>query len=165
VLGASGGPRLGLLMAFLIAGGGAAITAAINTRGPRPRLGQAASVLSVLALLAAPLAIVSWVAPHAYGTPNHLCPFCLLHGDEAMGLGWPLYVALFVAVSRGISIAITGYVQRAASGVEGAEPERLTAVVIRASVGAAIAWVVTLLLSLAPWAVFTLLGDGASLFG
>lgn len=158
VLGESGGPRLGLVGLFFAAGLGAALLAAINARSPRAPVARAVTVLTLVGAVAAPLAIATWVAPHAYGTPNHLCPFCLLRPGEGMGLGYPLYAALFVAVARGLSVGITAWVQGRSQATV------LGPVLARASAGASIAWAVTLLLSLAPWALFTFT-TGGSLFG
>ena len=165
VLGASGGPRLAIVAAFFTTGLAAAVVAAFNARAPSARLGGASAILGGLALLSAPLAIVTWVAPHAYGTPNHLCPFCLLHGDEALGIGWLLYTALFLAITRSLALGIVSYVRRAAELVPEAKPEVLAPYLARASAGTAIAWMVALLVSLAPWALYALESGGRSLFG
>lgn len=164
VLGHDGGPRLVFVIAFF-GFGLAAMTCALMQLRTATALGtRMVALFSGLALLAAPLAIVTWIAPHAYGTPNHLCPFCLLHGDEAMGIGWPLYIGLFVAVSRGLAVGITRFVQRAATNPE-ADASALDALGTKLARGTAIAWLVTLVLAAAPWALFTLESGGASLFG
>lgn len=164
VLGHEGGPRLALVIVFFASGLLAMIAAIVHARRPSVLAARAVALLSFVSLLAAPLAIVTWVAPHAYGTPNHLCPFCLLHGDEALGIGWPLYVALFVAVSRGLAVGITRVVRDAATDPE-AHGEALDPLGARLARGAAVAWLVTLALAAAPWALFTIESGGASLFG
>jgi hypothetical protein len=152
------------VIGFFGLGLGAMIVALMQLRRATQSGARMVALFSALSLVAAPLAIVTWVAPHAYGTPNHLCPFCLLHGDEAMGIGWPLYLALFVAVSRGLAVGITRFVQHAATDPE-AQAATLDGLGIRLARGAAIAWLVTLVLAAAPWALFTLESGGASLFG
>lgn len=162
VLGETGGPRLVFVALFFAAGLGAAVSAAMNARRGRSSLSAVTTVFTVIGALAAPLAITTWVAPHAYGTPNHLCPFCLLHADEGLGLGYPLYVALWIAIARGVSVGITAWVDRR-RGPAPPDPD-LTAALTRTSAGAAVAWMVTLLLSAAPWAWHTAT-TGTSLFG
>lgn len=164
VLGHDGGPRLLFVIAFFGCGLGAMIAALVQLRTASALGARLVALFSGLSLLAAPLAIVTWIAPHAYGTPNHLCPFCLLHGDEALGIGWPLYLALFVAVSRGLAVGITRFVQRAATDPE-ANAAGLDALGTKLARGTAIAWLVTLVLAAAPWALFTMQSGGASLFG
>ncbi len=162
VLGHDGGPRMAFVASFFGFGALALIAAIVQLRKSSDHGARAVALFSALSLVAAPLAIVTWVAPHAYGTPNHLCPFCLLHGDEALGIGWLLYVALFVAVSRGLAVGITRFVRRAATDPE-ANAEVLDVLGARLARGAAIAWLVALVLAAAPWALFTM-QSGASLF-
>lgn len=167
VVESGGGPRTAFVATFFAASALAAVGGVLSLRAPTSMAAPATSALGIVALLAAPIAIATWVAPHVYGTPNHLCPFCLLHGDDgaAIGLGWPLYVALFVAVARSLSAGIGWGAARAASEVAGAEPERLAPSIAGDGMGAAVAWLVVLALAIAPWAFFAMESGGASLFG
>jgi hypothetical protein len=158
VLGQDGGPRTAAVAVLFAAGLSASLLAAWNARAPSLVRARSAVALTLVAAGAAPLAITTWVAPHVYGTPSHLCPFCLLRWEEGMGLGWPLYAALFVAVARGTAVGVTAWVaQRSGSPL-------LVPIVRRTSIGAAIAWAVTLVLAAAPWALYRV-GTGTALFG
>jgi hypothetical protein len=158
LLGEDGAPRTGAVVFLFGAGVCASLLAAWNAQAPSLARARAVAALTLVAAVAAPLAITTWVAPYVYGTPNHLCPFCLLRWEEGMGLGWPLHAALFVAVTRGAAVGVTAWVaQRSGSPL-------LDVIVRRASVGAAVAWAVTLVLAAAPWLLYRL-GTGASLFG
>lgn len=57
------------------------------------------------------LATMRYVAPHAYETPHHTCPFCLLHGDYAP-FGWALLLAFFVGVALSTSSALLAFLER-----------------------------------------------------
>lgn len=66
------------------------------------------SILSCLLGLAGGVAIVSWVAPAYYQLPNHHCPFCLLAPGVAW-VGYPIFVALSVAVITGVAAGIVNW--------------------------------------------------------
>ena len=157
-VGEDGEPRTVAMMILFGAGLSASLLAAWNARAPSVARARAVVALTLGAASAAPLAITTWVAPHVYGTPNHLCPFCLLRWGEGMGLGWPLYAALFVAVTRDSAVGVTAWVARRTGS------PLLDPIVRRTSMGAAIAWVVTLALAVGPWILYRL-GTGAALFG
>src|SRR5690606_26789211 len=96
----AGGPRAlsgGLALGTAIGAAGASFS---SWRWPGRFSAWLAAGLSAAAALAALPAILWIVAPHAYETPHHLCPFCLLHAD-VYGLGWPLFGALFAAAICG----------------------------------------------------------------
>lgn len=157
--GAAGGPRALWAFAALGAGAVAALGAALVWRRP----GRAASVLtavaSVVALAAALPAILGYVAPHAYETPAHLCPFCLLHADVG-GIGWPLFSALFGAALCGVAMGLVE-AHRRSSG----EPAAVSAMERTLGGWAAVLWVATLLLGAAPVVRYAWITGGASLFG
>lgn len=119
----------------------------------------AAALASPLALAAAIPAVLFYVAPHAYETPHHLCPFCLLHAD-VLGIGWPLFGALFAAAVCGLGVGVVE-AQRRASG----EPSALAAMERRLSGWAAVLWMVALALGAAPVVRYAWITGGASLFG
>jgi len=112
-----------------------------------------------VAPLAAVPAIVVVVAPYAYETPNHLCPFCLLHAD-VWGLGWPLFAALGAGWVLGAGIGVV-QAHRRRSG----EPEQAEALSRRLATAAAICWLTVLVVGAAPIVRWTLVTGGASLFG
>src|SRR6185437_13206304 len=76
----------------------AVILALLASRRPRPSLVVASAGASLLALPFALAASVLEVAPHAFELPQHVCPFCLLR-PSAWGLGYPLFGAIFLAVT------------------------------------------------------------------
>lgn len=77
-----------------------------DARNERWRARAASAGLSAMVAAALVLpAIVSFVAPHAYESPQHRCPFCLLHAD-VLGLGWFLYAALFLALTASLGLAL-----------------------------------------------------------
>lgn len=157
--GAIGGPRETAAAAFFALGVAAIAIAAFVRRRPSARAAVLVGAASSLAAIAAIPAIVWWVAPHAYESPDHLCPFCLLHAD-VLGIGWPLFGALFVATALGGSIGLIGALERASG-----EPEVARAMARRLSAPAIAAWSATLALALAPIARWWIVAGGASLFG
>lgn len=64
----------------------------------------AAGGMAIVATGLALPTIVAFVAPHAYESPQHRCPFCLLHAD-VLGVGWFLYGALLVALTASLGLA------------------------------------------------------------
>ena len=69
------------------------------------------------ALVTGIVATMRYVAPHAYETPHHTCPFCLLHGIYAP-FGWALLAAFFVGVTLTTSAALLAFL-----GQRAGEPE------------------------------------------
>jgi hypothetical protein len=103
---------------------------------------------------------VLWVvAPYAYETPHHLCPFCLLRGD-VLGLGWPLYASLFAALALGLALAVVEAL-RHRSG----EPDEVSAMERGLARWASVAWASALVLGVAPVARYLVLSHGVPLFG
>jgi hypothetical protein len=151
------GPRV-LLTAIAIIGALASITVALfAARSPkRPRV-IAAGIVSLLTLPAALAASVLEVAPHAFEVPTHRCPFCLLKTD-VLGMGYPLFGALFLAVAWAGGAALSAALSRpsASGALDLFAPRRLR-------LGAA-AWAIALAVGAAPVARFALVTNGASLF-
>lgn len=156
---AEGGPRGLALYAATGTSALAIVLSAIVWRRPS-RLGAiAAAVASAMAAVAAIPAIVWVVAPHAYETPHHLCPFCLLHAD-VLGIGWPLFAALFAAAIFGTALGLVE-AQRRASG----EPEAIAEMERGLGRWAALSWIAAVCLAAAPIIRYALVTGGASLFG
>lgn len=152
------GPRV-LLTVAAIAGTVLSIGAALfAARSPsRPKV-VAAAVLSLLTLPPALGAVVLEVAPYAFETPTHVCPFCLLRAD-VYGIGYPLFGAVFLAtawaVGAGASAALSRTTEaRVALGGFAARRLRL----------GAIAWCSAIVLGAIPVVRFFIVGGGASLF-
>ena len=146
-----------------IAGAVAVATALGAALWARRRPGGAAAWTAALAAVVAPVAavpaIVLVVAPYTYETPNHLCPFCLLHAD-VWGLGWPLFIALGVGTVLGAGIALVE-AHRRRSG----EPEQARALSRRLATGAAVCWLVVLVVGAKPIVRWMVVTGGAPLFG
>lgn len=161
VLGAGRSGTSHVVWGALGAGGvlAALLGALLVRRRPGGAAAWGATLLTVVGAAAALPAILFVVAPYAYETPNHLCPFCLLHADVG-GLGWPLYAALFLGTALGLGIGVTE-LQRRASG----EPAEVSALQRRLATGAAVAWAAVFLLGAAPVVRFILLTGNASLLG
>lgn len=154
----SGGPRDVAALAF-VGGAMASIALALFARSrPSARAAMLVGLGSLVAGAAAIPAVVWWVAPHVYETPVHLCPFCLLHAD-VLGIGWPLFGALFAATALGLSAGVTGALERASG-----EPPVARALESRLAIATAVAWSLALLLALAPIVRWTVVSGGASLF-
>ena len=162
-LGASAGTASGPHELAASLGLGAAVLAILAAllawRWPGTARSIATALASVVALGAAIPAILLFVAPHAYETPSHLCPFCLLHGD-VLGIGWPLFGALFAAAICGAGVGLVAS-QRRASG----EPAALARMERRLAGSAALLWALALALGIAPVVRYAWLTGGASLFG
>ena len=154
-----GGPRA-LAVYSALGGSIAAVLACVWTwRRPSRAAAFLAATFSVGAAIAAIPAILWFVAPHAYETPSHLCPFCLLHGDVG-GIGWPLFGALFGAALLGTGI---GLVQTQARRT--GEPTEVRALQRILAKWAALAWVAAIVIASAPVARYAWITGGASLFG
>ena len=154
------------LSVSLAAGGGlATILLALALRArPSALLSRATALTSTLAALAAVPAIAWYVAPHAYESPQHLCPFCLLRADTSgtmsPWLSWPLFVALFAALLSGASLLVVAW---AAPIAKEPEPTRLLTRTLAARTAAA--WAIALCLASYPVIRFAVSSGGASLFG
>jgi hypothetical protein len=151
------GPRV-LLTAIAIVGALASIaTALLAARSPnRPRV-IAAGIVSLVTLPAALGASVLEVAPHAFEAPTHHCPFCLLKTD-VLGIGYPLFGAIFLAVAWAGGAGLSAILSRPSSSdaLDRFAPRRLR-------LGAA-AWAIALIVGAAPVARFAFVANGASLF-
>lgn len=101
-------------------------------------LGGGASLVTGL------LATVRYVAPHAYETPHHTCPFCLLHGGYAL-FGWALLAAFFLGASLSTSAALLAWLDGHAD-----EPDVTLAMRKSLARRGALAWGVAGLLAAAP---------------
>jgi hypothetical protein len=156
---ASGGPRELAAGLALATGLGAAGAGLWLWRRPARSAAIGAGVASAFAAAAAIPAVLWYVAPHAYETPHHLCPFCLLHADVG-GLGWPLFGALFGAAVTGLAAGLVE-TQRRASG----EPARVSAMTGALGKWSALLWLSTVLLGAAPVLRYAWVTGGASLFG
>lgn len=159
--GAGGGPRELAAWIALGTGVGAVLASAFSWRRPGRFAGWLAAGFSVAAAGAAIPAILWFVAPHAYETPHHLCPFCLLHADVG-GIGWPLFGALFGAALCG---AATGLVQSQGAASARGDGAAVDALSRRLSGWAAMGWLTVLLLGAWPVARYAWITGGASLFG
>jgi hypothetical protein len=118
-----------------------------------------AALLSAAAAVAAVPATLFVVAPYAYETPSHLCPFCLLRAD-VWGLGWPLFVSLFAGTALGLGIGVAE-LQRRASG----EPREVSGLQARLATWTAGAWAAFLVFAAAPVVRFVILTGDAALLG
>ncbi len=156
--GFASGPRefaaIGAPIAMLLA---AAVGRAASRR-PRVATVGAAALTSLVALPLALGAAVLEVAPYAFELPQHACPFCLLRA-EVLGVGYPLFGAIFLAVlwslgaALGLALtrggAMVGYVDSFVRGRLRRE---------------AIAWLVALAVGAAPLVHYALVAQGRSLF-
>ena len=118
----------------------------------------AAGVASLVALPLAIGASMLEVAPHAFETPHHACPFCLFK-PEVLALGYPLFGAMLLAAIRGGGAAVCALLARGADvhAAFGAFARRSL------SFGAA-AWGVAALVAAAPVVRYLVLSHGAPLF-
>ena len=159
VLGASGGARTSAFAAFAGLGALSASLALVARRSGSVRLGGLAALASGLAAIAAAPAILGYVAPYAYESSAHFCPFCLLD-DDGHHIGWPLYAALYAAVSLGLAAGVGAL---AATRVR--ERDAAWSVTSRSLGRMAAAWALALAVALYPIVRFTILTNGAPLFG
>lgn len=155
---AEGGPRA--LAAGLALGSAAlaGLLAFFASRRPGRGIAFFAALVSGIAAVLAMPAILGYVAPHAYESPHHLCPFCLLHAD-VWGLGWPLFAALFGASVLGSALGLVE-AQRGASG----EPLQVQALERQLGGWASACWALTIVLAALPVARWAVVSGGASLF-
>lgn len=161
-LGAHGGGESLPMIAFVAAGLLASLFAIVSTskRASVVWSGTIASLASIVASVFAVPAIVGYVAPHAYETPLHQCPFCLLRVDESGGVGWPLALALALALASSLGVMTTLWMRPRVR-----EPGVLVAVHQRYARGMALGWLCVVLVALYPVARFAWITGGASLFG
>ncbi|MEM9071539.1 MAG: hypothetical protein AAGE52_23735 [Myxococcota bacterium] len=125
-------------------------------RKPQRSAAIAGAFLSLAAGAAMLPAVLLYVAPHAYETPHHLCPFCLLHADVG-GIGWPLFGALFAATTLGVSAGVIELARRTAG------PDAIQT--LQRSLGrwGAASWFAVVVLALVPVLRFAWITGGASL--
>jgi hypothetical protein len=152
------GPRvLATESACVAVAAAVAVAFFVSRRPTRARTVFAAS-LSVLALPLAALASVLEVAPYVFETPRHTCPFCLLRSD-AMGIGFPLYGAIYLAFVWCAGAGLGALMAR----TEGARGALIEFARNRLSRGA-IAWALALAVGAVPVVRYVLVTGGASLF-
>lgn len=164
VLGRDGGAEPEAMVALVAFGLLAALLAACAGWARRPGaaalLAGGASAAALAAGVAAVPAIVGYVAPHAYETPVHQCPFCLLRVEESGGVGWPLYAALALALASSLGLATSALVGQRVS-----EPELVAPLRRRFARTSSLAWLTAVLVAVYPVARFAWITGGASLFG
>jgi len=156
---ASGLPRQLVAGGFVASAVMAIALCAFTRRRPSAAAALAVGGASAAAAAFSVPAVLSWVAPHAYETPAHLCPFCLLHAD-VLGMGWPLFAALFAGTALGLGAGLVGSLERASG-----EPTVARALEARLSSGAAVSWAVALAVALAPVVRYAIVSGGTPLFG
>lgn len=152
------GPRvlattLSVLLAALAIG-----AALFARRAPTKARVLVAGALSLAALPAALAASVLEVAPHAFEVPQHVCPFCLLRPD-VLAVGYPLYGALFLAVTWAAGAGVSAVLARGT-----AAREALAGFARTWLLRGAIAWMIALALGAVPVARYAIVSGGASLF-
>ncbi len=134
------------------------VVAFVAARKPRAPLVAVAGALSVLALPVAIGAVLLEVAPHAFEVPQHHCPFCLLRAD-VWGIGYPLFAAMFFAVTYGAGAALSALLARgpaARAAMAAFARQRLRR--------GAVAWLVVLAVGAFPIVRYAIVTGGASLF-
>ena len=78
------------------------------------RWGTLFAGMSVLTLVTAIIAILSFLSLYIYENPNHHCPFCILKQGYAY-IGYWLYLPLFVATACGLGAGVVAPFVRIAS--------------------------------------------------
>lgn len=106
------GARVTLLGAILV--GTAAVSALLVARRPTRRSLAWVAGAALLAGASGSAAVVWGVAPHAFETPHHLCPFCLLRFD-VHAIGYPLFGALYLGVVWSVGAALGAWLSSAPS--------------------------------------------------
>jgi hypothetical protein len=136
----------------------AAFMAWLVSRKPTRARMVFAVAMSLFALPLALSASVLEVAPYAFETPRHTCPFCLLRSD-VLGLGFPLFGAIFLATvwCGGAGLGALFARTDASRGALAAFGRT------RLSRGA-IAWGLVLVVGIAPVLRYAIVTGGASLF-
>jgi hypothetical protein len=160
--GFASGPRVLTSASAVVAVGLAAAVAWAASYRPRTSRAVLAGVLSLLALPLALGAIVLEVAPHAFELPQHACPFCLLRAD-VLGIGYPLFGAVFLGVVWSIGVAVAALVapREAPGATIGAAFEDFARTRLRRG---AMAWFLALALGVGPVLRFAIVSGGRSLF-
>jgi hypothetical protein len=156
--GFASGPREVAATSAVISASLAAIVgwaASIRARVPFVVL---AATLSLIAVPLAVGAIVLEVAPHAFELPQHACPFCLLRAD-VLGIGYPLFGSIFLAVVWSAGAAAAGLV----AGGDGRVEPFVTFARTRLRRGS-LAWLVALFFGVGPVLRYGIVSAGRSLF-
>lgn len=156
--GYAAGPRAMVTWAAPAAIAVTIAVAALVWRRPSRALAAALGAVTLGALPVAVAAVVLEVAPHAFELPQHVCPFCLLK-EDVLGLGYPLFGALFLAAVWCLGVAasaILARTEKARTAFEAFARERLRLGIT--------AWVVALALGVIPVVRFAVVSGGASLF-
>jgi hypothetical protein len=152
------GPRVLFTIAAVLGAVLAAATALVAARAPSRSRVLFAGIVSACALPPAFAAIVLEVAPYAFEVPTHRCPFCLLKTD-VFAFGYPLFAALFLAVSWAGGACLSALLARSTAAtvaLGGFARRRLRL--------AALAWACALVLGAIPVVRFAIVTGGASLF-
>lgn len=55
--------------------------------------------------------VTTFVSPYVYAMPHHRCPFCLLHAEYNF-VGYPLFLALYLASFSGMGVALLAAFRR-----------------------------------------------------
>jgi hypothetical protein len=153
------GLRVITTMAALALVGSAAAAAFLVSRRPTAWRALLAGALGVAALPVALTATVVEVAPHAFEVPQHACPFCLLR-PSVLGMGYPLFAAIFLAVVWGAGAAVCGFLSRDRPAIAAAFAPFARGRLVRE----ALAWTLALALGAAPVLRYAIVSGGASLF-
>lgn len=131
------GPRvpatIGAVVSLVVA---TLVAFAATWRPSRPRI-VLAGAAAFCALPFALAASVLEVAPFAFETPRHVCPFCLLK-PEVFGLGYFLFGSLFAAAVWSFGATVSALVARSTAAEEALGPFARTRL-RRAAVGFSIA--------------------------
>lgn len=159
VTGAGGGARTTAFALFVAASLGAIVVSLVARRSAGPRLAFVAGVLASIAALASVPAVLGYVAPHAYESPEHLCPFCLLDAEGGY-IGWPLYAALFAGTALGLAALVSAVMMRRVE-----EKDAIARTLRTTLLRTAVAWSIALALAVYPAVRFAVVTGGASLFG
>ncbi len=154
----AGGPRVLATICALVSVGAAIGVGLLASRRPVRPLVAFAGALSLAAFPWAVAAVMLEVAPHAFEVPQHVCPFCLLK-PEVMGLGYPLFGAMFLAVLWGVGAGVSGLLARGPASME-AFPVFAAGRLRRASA----AWALVLLLGIVPVLRYAMVSGFAPLF-
>jgi hypothetical protein len=162
--GAAGPGGLGTAArTFASAGAGVSIATAVGLAVfvvRRPRSGHivAAGIASLVAFPFAIAATLLEVAPHAFELPQHVCPFCLLR-PSVLGIGYPLFGAILLAVTWGAGAALGASLSRteaSRSALRGFAQDRFRR--------EAVAWMAVVFFAVLPVARYAVVSGGVSLF-
>ncbi|NTV97196.1 MAG: hypothetical protein HGA75_17570 [Thiobacillus sp.] len=93
--------------AMMLSAGLLLVTLAAGWRFLRSgRGGRLYGGLALAAFAVALVALVAYIAPYVYESPNHHCPFCLLQAEHGHA-GWILYPPLFLAAATGLGAGVS----------------------------------------------------------